>query len=170
MHRFIAALCLVATAVPALAADIGSMNFPPRRPGLWEMTVKAGPMTIASQTCVDRDTDHLLMLHSVKALNRMKGTMSVTGGGNHFQVLAVSAAAGHTITVTEDINYISDTAIKTTARTKYDPPIPSAAAMGMGEMTSDSKWVGSCPAGLQPGDAIINGRTVHLLKDTSTAQ
>jgi hypothetical protein len=36
--------------------------------------------------------------------------------------------------------------------------------------TNDSKWVSACPAGLKPGQAVVNGHTIDLMTHTEVGK
>jgi len=163
MQRIIPALAAVALISPVLAkAD--DVHFPPRKPGLWEMTMKAGPATITNKQCVDHATDAALMMRGFAAIKKMGGTMSITGGGGEYQVKSVATVQGHTISTTETVKFIGDTAITSKGHTHVAPPFPGMENSSDSDASNDSKWIGPCPPDLQPGQAVINGRTVDLMK------
>ena len=151
---------------PALADDA---HFPPRRPGLWEISMNAGANVIKTQQCVDHATDQAMMMRGFEVVKKHGGTISITGSGNRFRVTTVIAMGGHTMNTTEDVVFVGDTAIQGRGHIKVTPPYPGG-AMPDTDTTNDSKWVGACPAGLKPGQAMINGHTVDLMTHTEVGK
>ena len=66
---------------------------------------------------------------------------------------------------TEDVVFIGDTAIQGRGQIQVTPPDPAGPCRHL-DTTNDSKWVGACPAGSRPGQAIVNGHTVDLMTHT----
>jgi hypothetical protein len=161
MSRFlpvlIAAALLVAT--PALADDI---SFPPRRLGLWEQSMVSGPTTITSKTCIDATTDTALLRHSIEEMHKRGGTYTVNTNGNQVHVASSVDLSGHKMSMTEDFTLVNDTTVEGRGHIHFTPPF--APGQGDTDIRQDSHWVGPCPADLQPGEALVNGRKVNLLQ------
>ena len=57
-------------------------------------------------------------------------------------------------------DFTGDTSYHTETKSTYDPP---AKGMPSGNSTVDGRWTGPCPAGMQPGDAVLpDGRKVNM--------
>jgi hypothetical protein len=144
-------------------AAVRADDFPPRKPGLWqiEMAMQGRQMPAQKMTmCIDATTDAELYKLGLNASQGMCDKPAIARSGSTVTVDAVcrigeSRTATHSVTV-----YSGDTAYHTDASTKIDPPI---GGHGDSAMMQDAKWVGSCPADMQPGDMSMgNGMKMNV--------
>jgi hypothetical protein len=162
----LAALMGAAALGTALADDI---QFPSRRPGLWEQSVSTGDVTKnTSKSCVSHESDHAMMQYGFQKLKEMGGTMTVTGGPKVFHIETSNTVNGRKVASATTLTFVDDTTVQSRGHMHMDaaadPKSPMGAAMDM-DMTNDSVWKGPCPADMQPGDMIMNGRKMNVLKD-----
>jgi hypothetical protein len=168
MNRHFSAFVALAIVMPCLAPQFASAqesNFPPRRPGLWQMTIKAGPQTMTSKQCVDQTSDKKLMDMGMDAMRQRGGKMTVTHTGNTFHISSMVNIPGHTITTTEDITFVNDTTITGRGHSHINPPFDQAGAPPPDtDMSNNSKWLGPCTADMRPGDVVLpNGQRFNAL-------
>lgn len=168
-------------AVALLVAGIGvlsgsqavALDLPPRRAGLWEITMttegrKLPPQT--SQHCIDAETD--------KLMNTMGSGMTtcskqdVQRSGSTVTVDSVCKVGAATVTshsvVTGDFN--SAYTVKVTSTRKGGPPMPGSTPGAATNMTIAAKWLGACKAGQKPGDMILAGGRKFNIRDLQKLQ
>jgi hypothetical protein len=153
---------IAVSAIPAMSAD-----FPTRKAGLWNVTMNFGDKRLPPQNtkfCVDNNTDKQMMqygMHMVKecAPPRISGigpvrmidtTCHINGSVQHSHMV---------MTYTGDSNYHMD------MQTEFNPPMYG---QSKSHMTQDAKWSGACPAGWKPGDMMIGGMRMNVLKTMSS--
>jgi hypothetical protein len=146
--------------VTAWAQDV---QYPPRRAGLWEGTVKLGERVVASKYCVDAATDRQLMEMGNQKLRENGGKISVKVEGNVVHISGVSKAGDRTMTMEQTMTFNGDSQITGVGHMSFDPPMPAAAAKAMpGDMAIEQHWSGVCPADMKPGDMITNGQKFNV--------
>ncbi len=157
------AACMVAAALPAFAID-----FPARKPGLWEIqTGGSGDSAGKSaghtmQQCIDAASDKALRemgqgigkdLCSKQELKLESGKLvmdSVCKIGN-------STATSHAV-MTGDFS----STYRMESKSSYNPPL-----MGRSEGTAvmQAKWIGPCKPDQRPGDMVMaNGMKMNMLE------
>ncbi|AMM24413.1 DUF3617 domain-containing protein [Variovorax sp. PAMC 28711] len=144
--------CLLAGASAALAAD-----YPPRKPGLWELKTTSVGDTNPSQTvqqCIDARTDQALrdLGQGASKMACAKNDLRNEGGKlvlDSVCNLGPSTATTHAV-MTGDLS----SAYRMESTSTYKPPF-----MGKneGKMTLDAKWIGPCKADQKPGDTVMPG-------------
>lgn len=158
-----AALLLTATAAPARA----NTTFPPMRPGFWQGTMYMH-MNMSGQP---PDTDNTPMItyncqnaaSMAAEMQRMAGavpgcTFDLEGGSGHYTLATTCKNIGGqpgTLTGAGTITMQGDTGMH-----MVETSSGNMGSMQMSSnMTGDSKWIGACPAGVQPGDfgRMVNG-------------
>jgi hypothetical protein len=154
-----AAFALALLAAPAFAVD-----YPTMKAGLWESRLvqegaptKAGATRICMNAAVQKEMLDMTM-GSMKSMctkndirrdgNRLYGTAECKLGESAMKSSSVTTFAG-------------DSAYRTEVKSAFDPPL-------MGKATSttliEGKWMGACPAGMQPGDITMpDGRKMNML-------
>jgi hypothetical protein len=151
------------------SATADDIQFPSRRPGLWEQSISTGNATRnTSKSCVSRESDHAMMQWGFDKLKAMGGTMSITGGPTVFHIETSNTMNGRKMTSTTTLTFVDDATIQSRGHMHMDAGADPKGPMGGGmdmDMTNDSAWRGPCPADMQPGDVMINGRKINVLKD-----
>lgn len=153
-----AAVLFAASATSVLAAD-----FPSRRAGLWDVTVKMEGMDLPSRTnkmCLDAATDAKLMKLGVATKEAKCDEMKVSGAGNVRIVDSMCHMNGGEQKSHIVMTYAGNSAYHMEVRSQFSPPI-----MGHNQshIMQDAKWVGPCPADMKPGDMMINGMKINML-------
>ena len=165
LSAVIACIAAGVAASPAFALD-----FPSRKPGLWEIQTQTGEATGKSagpggnhtvQQCIDAATDKALRdmgqgmgkdLCSKQELRTDGGKLvmdSVCKIGN-------TVATSHAV-ISGDFN----SAYRMENKSTYSPPL-----MGRTEGTStmEARWIGPCKADQKPGDMVMpNGMKMNVL-------
>lgn len=163
MHRITAGIGLAS--VVLFAASASAQDFPPRKPGLWQidMTMPGGPMPQQMQQmkmCIDAATDAEMHKMGMSAAQGMCGKPDISRSGSTLTVNS-NCKVGDVQTTTQAITkFTGDTAYHTDVNTKFNPPMQGRAEQ---KMAQDAKWVGACPADMQPGDVVMgNGMKVNI--------
>ena len=158
----VAAACMVAGAIASGSAF--AIDYPARKPGLWEIqtgdaTGKGAGQTI--QQCIDAASDKTLRemgqgmgkdLCSKQELRLESGKLVM----DSVCKIGTTTATSHAV-MSGDFS----TAYRMESRSTYSPPL-----MGRTEGTSlmEAKWVGPCKPGQKPGDMVMsNGMKMNVL-------
>jgi hypothetical protein len=143
-------------------ATAHAQDFPPRKPGLWQidMTISAAPGPQQMKMCIDAGTDAEMYKMGMNAaqgmcakplINRSGGTVTVDSACK----MGEMHTATHAVT-----RFTGDTAYHTEAATRLDPPV---AGRGESKVVQDGKWIGPCPADMTPGDVTMgNGMKMNV--------
>jgi Protein of unknown function (DUF3617) len=156
-------LALAAALTVAAITPASALDFPPRRAGLWENTLHMDGMTRmipTSQICIDAATDVKMMHYGMHMKASDCEAVSVTGSGNVRVVDSVCHLNGGTQKSHVMVNYMGDASYHMDMQTHFDPPMNGKAES---HMTQDAKWMGPCPAGMKPGEMMINGMKINVL-------
>ena len=154
----IAVLLLSAGAVPAV-------HHPKLKEGLWTVHTQSsnavGKPSIGEYTiCRDQAFDD----HSESLANAMKGCTKVreTFDGHRY-VSEVRCSVGKTVIDSKaEVTFHGDTETHSESSSTFTPPMDGMSTM---TMTMDQKYLGSCPAGVKPGDRTsADGTVTHLGK------
>jgi Protein of unknown function (DUF3617) len=138
----------------ATCGAVRAQDLPPRKPGLWQidMAMPAAPGPQQMRMCIDSDTDAEMYK---MGMNSARGTCDkpiVKRNGSTVTIDSVCKMGETRMTTHAVTRFTADTAYRTEADTRMEPPMP-----GRGEMkiTQDGKWVGPCPADMTPGDVTM---------------
>ena len=163
MRRYLAALVIVVCASPVFALDM-----PPRKAGLWELTMKFEGRNIPGQTmkhCIDAATDKLMSANAGAAPQQNCDKQDVTHSGGVTIVDSICHIGGAATTSHAEITGDFNSAYTMQVTTKRQgAPTPGMPASGETHMTIAAKWLGPCSAGQRPGDIIMsNGMKMNVL-------
>lgn len=150
------------TALPALAID-----YPARKPGLWEMKMGDGAGGASSapaqtiQQCIDAATDQALRdmgqgmgkdACSKQEMRREGSTLVIDSVCR----MGTTTATSHAV-VTGDFG----SSYRMESSSTYKPPMMGKSS---GSFVMEAKWVGPCKAGQKPGDMIMgNGMKMNVV-------
>ena len=148
-----------AIAIPATLAWADEVQFPPRKPGQWEVkmiseTAGAAP-NMGMQLCLDAATDAAMMQFGMSMSKSMCPEISMTRDGDSIIIDAKCKMAGMSTT--------SHSVLSGDFQSSYSTVITSditGAPKGMpthSVMTQQATWVGECAADMQPGDIMMPG-------------
>jgi hypothetical protein len=154
----VAALLLVAGAMPAMAADI-----PPRKAGLWELKVtmeNVGGAGMTFQQCLDAETDQLTMSGAGPLAQDACPKHEVQHAGDTITIDSTCSVAGKSATSHVVITGSLDSAYTMTMAAESE-----AVPGGKMGMTTTGKYLGACAADQKPGDMIMgNGIKMNILE------
>lgn len=157
------AACLMAGAIacPAFALD-----FPSRKPGLWEIqtgdgTGKAPAGSYTMQQCIDAASDKTLRDMGQGMGKDMCARQELRADGGKLVMDSVCKIGNTTATSHAVMSGDFNTAYRMESKSSYNPPL-----MGRAEGTSvmEAKWIGPCKADQKPGDMVMpNGMKMNVL-------
>ena len=156
-----------ASAAFLLAIGTASAVDPPElKEGLWSIhrQVIDNPGNKKTESTSSICRSHAYDQHAESLAKNVKGCtpMSSSVQGSKYSSAMHCVVAGTVIESQGSATYQGDMSAHSESHSTYSP-----AMGGVSETTmiSDQKYVGSCPAGVQPGDMIsADGRTTHLWK------
>jgi hypothetical protein len=157
-----AATCLLFTAGAARALD-----YPPRKPGLWELSIQSEDgaskaAAMQTQQCIDAATDKAMREMGSSSGQQACSKQDMRTEGGRIVVDSVCKIGNTTATTHSVITGDFSAAYRMESRSSYSPPM-----MGRKEGTAivEAKWVGPCKAGQKPGDMMMpNGMKMNLLE------
>jgi hypothetical protein len=154
MRKALSTLVLLVGAIVLM----GQAELPKRKAGLWELTMSIegtkAPMPSA-KLCIDAATDAEFYKMGAGMSRDACSKRDLKVNGKTITVDSVcSFAANRTSTTHATTTFTGDTAYHTEVQMHYEPPL-----MGKSDsaMAQDGKWIGACPADMQPGDMLMPG-------------
>ena len=151
-----------AFAILCCAATVRAQDFPPRKPGLWqiEMTISATPAPQQMKMCIDATTDAEMYKMGKNAVQGMCDKPLINRSGS-IVTIDSTCKMGEMRTTTHAVTkFTGDTAYHSEADSKMDPPV---AGRDQSKVIQDGKWVGPCPADMSPGDVTMaNGMKMNV--------
>ena len=171
MKKLLPSTVLFLLCGPALAAS--AADYPPRKPGLWEMTLQTessgsakAPVAHTTQQCIDAASDKAMREMGMGMGKEMCSKQEMRAEGSTFvvdSVCTISFGSGASTATTHGvISGDFSSAYKMVMSSSYNPPM-----MGRKEGTAivEAKWVGPCKAGQKPGDMVMpGGQTMNMLE------
>ena len=147
-----------------LATAAASTTLPPRKAGLWQttstMTMVMGGTThggqpIITELCSNPQVDAIVQQHMAGG---HCGGMSFTGSGGSYTLQGSCPAPGG------GGNLVTHGTMTMTGDTASHLDTSTTSPQFSAHMVADSKWVGACPAGMQPRDEgqVQNGAFVKM--------
>ena len=156
-----AALLLCGVSVAAAAG----LDYPPRKPGLWEMTMgqsgdpSAKPHVM--QQCVDEKTDAAMREMGQGMSRDACSKQDMRKDGNKIVVDSVCKIGDTTLSTHSEIVGDFSSNYRMESKTTYSPP---RAGRSQDTAVFNAKWLGPCKAGQKPGDMVMpNGQTVNFI-------
>jgi hypothetical protein len=160
------------SSVPTIAALLlsaglaQSVDPPPQKEGLWSVHRQSannagkGKSDLTETLCRNREYDKYVE-DRAKNIPGCKVLNANFANGTH--TVEMQCNVGNSVVDSKvTTTYKGDTELHSETNSTYTPPL-----MGMSEvnMVTDQKYVGSCPAGAQPGDVThANGKTTNAWK------
>lgn len=152
MRPFLLFVILLLVANTALADQL-----PQRKPGLWQVTMsmqgKPVPSTV-SRLCIDAATESALGAVGLSASKEMCSEYDVQVSGNTATIDTTCRFGQSTQTAHSVMTFSGDSSYRTDIHAHYEPPLFKEADT---EMIIDGKWLGACPADMNPGEMIGPG-------------
>lgn len=156
---------IAAIALMGLIGSAYAIDNPPLKEGYWSVH-----SVIVDQPGNKTTEGKYFMCHNhaydnyVESMQKTPGCVikSKSVQGNKHTVEMSCVVAGTTIASKSTGTYNSDTSVHNESSSTYTPAFYGKTSE---KMTMDFAYVGSCPAGIQPGDRVnSNGTVMHLWK------
>lgn len=167
IRSFAVAACMVAGAI---AAPAFALDFPSRKPGLWEIQTgdgnAKGPGNAPAaghtmQQCIDASSDKALRDMGQGMGKDMCSKQELRADGGKLVMDSVCKIGNTTATSHAVMSGDFSSAYRMESKSSYSPPL-----MGRAEGTSvmEAKWIGPCKADQKPGDMVMsNGMKMNVL-------
>ena len=130
-----------------------------RKPGLWHIVTETGSMTAPSREiriCIDSATEDTLYQLSTNGGSGAACDRTGVRRLNDTLTTEMVCKVGETkITTQTVITYNGDSAYHSEIKAHFDPPTMNGRSGSTARQ--DAKWLGSCPADMQPGDVVLPG-------------
>jgi hypothetical protein len=148
------------------SATVYAIDPPPMKEGLWTIHNQSsndpGGQKVDQTSTVCRS--HAYDQHVLQEAKRMKGckTLSESLNGSEYSVHTQCKLANTVVDSRSTVIFRGDSAAHSESHATYNPALG-----GISEMTliQDQRFVGSCPAGAQPGDITQpDGSVIHAWK------
>lgn len=160
-------LSIVALGV-ACISSAAAQEMPPRRVGLWEITMTEQGTNTAPQVmqqCIDAKTDQMMNPFSGSISAQMCSKHDVQKVGAMI-VINAECQMGPVKTVSRSVvsgDFNSNYTVETTTKME-GLPAAAQAQVGGGKRTIQARWAGACKADQRPGDMVLpDGRKMNIL-------
>lgn len=140
-------------------------EFPPRKPGLWELTMtdEKGVQVNTMKQCTDTATDKQMMNMGNDMMSSMGSTCAkfeMKKEGDAYIANTDCNFSGSRMVSKTVTKGDFDSAYSSVSSVTYDPPFMG---MSKGSVKIDAKWLGACSGDQKPGDIIMsNGMKTSL--------
>ncbi|MBS0453216.1 MAG: DUF3617 family protein [Proteobacteria bacterium] len=163
LHKSLPAAALLLLA--ACSAGAANLDYPPRKPGLWEMSMAHGDEAQAKphviQQCIDAKTDASMREMGQGASRDACTKQDMRKEGATIVVDSVCKMGPTTLTSHAEISGDFSSNYRMESHTTYEPPM---AGRAKGTAIVEAKWLGPCKAGQKPGDMVMpNGQTMNFM-------
>ena len=144
---------LAALAIPAGAAQ--AADYPEMKEGLWQIHNQfldaQGKVTNdgTSEVCRNHAYDKAVQDRARAMMAKTCSPPDENYSGNKFTSEISCKMMGSTVDTKSVATFQGDSAAHSESHTTYNPPLSGSSGEAM---TQDQKYLGSCPAGMQPGD------------------
>ena len=126
-----------------------------RKAGLWKITMQGTSATVThtADQCLASDTDAQLARQGMATMKSICSKFETRKVGKTFVIdsvcmIGTHASVGHSVTTVD-----GDSAYHTVVTTHADGPANPSKPDSVS--TQDGRWAGACPAGMKPGDQIL---------------
>lgn len=147
-----------------LAGAAFALDYPPRKPGLWEMSISQAGATTPPHTvqqCIDAATDSAMREMGQGLSKEMCSKKDLRSEGGKLVVDSVCKIGASTSTSHAVVTGDFGSAYHMESKSTYSPPL-----MGKTEATTivDTRWVGPCKPDQKPGDMMMgNGMKMNVM-------
>ncbi|BEP39896.1 DUF3617 domain-containing protein [Variovorax sp. V15] len=162
LSAVVACLAAGALAMPALALD-----FPARKPGLWEIRTgdgSGGKDAAAGHTmqqCIDAASDKALRDMGQGMGKDLCSKQELSSDGGKLVMDSVCKIGNTVATSHAVMSGDFGTAYRMESKSSYSPPLMGRAE---GHSVMEAKWIGPCKADQKPGDMVMpNGMKMNVL-------
>ena len=163
-------IAAVATTCLLLAGTAGAMDYPTRKPGLWEIRTQAGEAAGKAagpggahtvQQCIDAATDKALRDMGQGMGKDMCSKQALSSDGGKLVMDSVCKIGNTVATSHAVMSGDFGTAYRMESKSSYSPPLMGRAE---GHSVMEAKWIGPCKADQKPGDMVMpNGMKMNVL-------
>jgi hypothetical protein len=160
-----APLALAAAFAATLAGGTAAaaVDFPTLKSGLWESQVTrdgAAAKTPAMKMCMDATVQKEMLDAGMGTMKNMCSKNEIRRDGNRMYGTAECKLGETTMKSNAVTTFTGDVAYRSEVKATYDPPMMGKSS---GATVIEAKWAGPCPAGMQPGDAVLpDGRKINM--------
>ena len=144
---------LLCTATGAHADD-----YPKRKPGLWQISMTMPSAKIPAREtklCIDAATDAALYKQGLAGAGATCSRLDVHRSGDTVTTDTACTMGDRQMTSHGVIVFSGDTSYHSEIKSHFEPPMMAGRADST--MSQDAKWIGPCPADMQPGDVLMPG-------------
>jgi len=138
-----------------LVSLASAVDFPKRKPGLWEITRPMPDPRFPPQVqrvCLDAATDALLYKFGMGAGRNLCSKLDVRNVGGKLEVDSVCKLGNSQMSSHTEMSFQGDTSYHEDIAVHYDPPL--LGKTNDSKSTQDGKWIGACGADMKPGDMV----------------
>lgn len=165
LRKTLPAAALLPLLFAACAAGAANLDYPPRKPGLWEMSMAQGDDPQAQphvvQQCIDAKSDVAMREMGQGASRDACSKQDMRKDGDKIVVDSVCKMGATTLTSHSEISGDFSSSYRMESHTTYEPPM---AGRAKGTAIVQAKWLGPCKAGQKPGDMVMpNGQTMNFM-------
>lgn len=145
-------------------AALAGPDYPPRKPGLWEMKMsqadgKSAPMV--SHQCIDARTDQAMRDMGQAMGPNACSKQEMRKEGDKLVVDSVCKMGPSTATSRTVLSGDFGNAYRAEIKSSYNPPL---AGRSEGSSVIETRWVGPCKSDQKPGDMIMaNGMKMNIV-------
>ena len=147
---------LLALSLLLVVGPVSAQETPHRKSGLWELTrtsTYTENQPRHTKLCIAQASDNALRQVAEGMRGETCKTDKLTRDGDKLQVDATCTLRTSTATTHAVITGNFDSAYTIESKSTYNPPL---AGQAKGQAVLSAKWTGPCPAGMQPGEMILN--------------
>ena len=163
IRRRVALALAFAAAGLAASTPVAAQDFPKLKPGLWELVRKSDRAEDKGQRttiCMDEPMQREMWTMGMGAMRGMCSKSDVRLSGGRGTADFVCSMGGSTMRSKAVMTFTGDTGYRTEIDTTYEPPMNGQART---RSVVESRWLGACKAGQQPGDMLLpNGQTINM--------
>src|ERR1700733_6845410 len=142
--RLLVLMVCAGTVGAVMAAD----QMPHHKAGLWEITMTLAQKPGHEKICLDDATEKLMYKMGVGMSQKMCSQVSMHSSTSQFTVESTCKSGNSTFSSRSVTTFTGDTAYRTEITSHHENRPDSTTTM-------DGKWIGSCPADMKPGDAVV---------------
>ena len=153
-----------------LAQSARADDYPPRKPGLWELTMASANAKLppnSAQLCIDKATDAALYAFGMAASSKACSKSQIKVSGRVVTVDTTCQIGTSQQTTHATTTFIGDTAYHTQTNAHFDPPLYGRSDSAT---THDAKWLGPCPEAMRPGDIVTATGIRMNIRDMTAAK
>jgi hypothetical protein len=142
---------------------VAAQDLPKLKAGLWEMTNVSSRnpgQPMKSTVCLDTTLQQDMIRMGTGMMQGMCSKHDLKVSGNKVTGEAICNLGGSTMTSRSVMTMTGDTAYRTEAHARFDPPMMGSA---QSDTVIEGRYLGACRPGQRPGDMTMpNGQTMNI--------